>query len=51
MMIFAKNAKYVAQILAESLVGQKMEEKELSSWVLSLITEKCQAVLNSLTDA
>ena len=48
-MIFAKHANFVAQILAEALVRQKEEEKNLSSWVLGIITERCQSIKNSMT--
>ena len=50
LMIFAKQANYVAQILAEALVSQKVDEKDLSSWVISIIAERCQSIQTSFTD-
>ena len=50
-MIFAKNTKYVAQVLSESIIGQKGDNKDISSYVLSVITDKSQAILNKLTEA
>ena len=49
-MIFAKHPNFVAQILAEGLVRQKEDEKNLSSWVFDIITERCQSIKNNFTD-
>ena len=50
-MIFAKHANFVAQIFADALVRQKEEdEKNLSSWVISVITERCESIQTSFTD-
>ena len=49
-MIFAKHPNFIAQILAEALVRQNEDDKNLSSWVFDIITERCQSIKNNFTD-
>ena len=49
LMIFAKNANFVAEVLAEAL---KKQERDIpvAGWVVSILTERFQFIKKKLTE-